>query len=145
MPFLSFHGKYVILLALTSNSGASDFQYHSSKENTPLFIEVIKKSKNWGNIDNMMYVVGATKASMLIKIREYLPEHFLLVPGIGAQGGSLEEVAQYGLNNKCGLLVNASRSIIFAGKDTDFAEKAALEAQLLQQQMQGILQHAGLI
>ncbi len=145
MPFLSFKDKFVILLALTSNPGASDFQYHIAKDNTPLFIEVIRKSKSWGNFNNMMYVVGATKASMLVPIREQLPEHFLLVPGVGAQGGSLEEVARYGLNKKCGLLVNASRSILFASKGTDFAEKAAGEAQMLQQLMQSILHEAKLL
>jgi orotidine-5'-phosphate decarboxylase len=145
MPFLSFKDKFVILLALTSNPGASDFQFRTSKDNTPLFMDVIQKSKNWGNIDNMMYVVGATKASLLVPIREQLPDHFLLVPGVGAQGGSLEEVARYGLNKKCGLLVNASRSILFASKENDFAEKAAKEAQTLQLQMQSILHEAKLL
>jgi orotidine-5'-phosphate decarboxylase len=144
-PFLQFVGKFVILLALTSNSGAADFQYFSSKDHKPLFAEVIEKSKNWGNEDNLMYVVGATKASMLVNIRDQIPGHFLLVPGVGAQGGSLEEVAKYGMNSKCGLLVNASRSIIFAGSDPDFAEKASDEAQKLQHQMEALLSEAEII
>jgi orotidine-5'-phosphate decarboxylase len=145
MPFLSYKDKFIILLALTSNPGASDFQYFTSKENRPLFTEVIRKSKNWGTNENMMYVVGATKAAMLVTIREHLPDHFLLVPGVGAQGGSLEEVARYGLNSTCGLLVNASRSILFAGDGTDFAEKAAKEAQSMQQKMESLLREARLI
>lgn len=144
-PFLQFPGKYVILLALTSNSSAVDFQYFSSKDHKTLFAEVIDKSKNWGDKDNLMYVVGATKASMLVNIREQVPENFLLVPGVGAQGGSLEEVAEYGMTDKCGLLVNASRSIIFAGNDKDFAEKAGKEAKDLQQQMSRLLSQAGII
>jgi orotidine-5'-phosphate decarboxylase len=144
-PFLQFPGKYVILLALTSNPSASDFQYFSSKDHKKLFAEVIDKSKNWGNPDNLMYVVGATKASMLVAIREQIPNNFLLVPGVGAQGGSLEDVAKYGMTNKCGLLVNASRSIIFAGKDQNFAKKAGEEAKGLQQQMSKLLNNQGLI
>ena len=135
-PFLSFEGKYSIILALTSNTGAADFQYFKSGDNKFLFTEVIRKSKDWGTKNNIMYVVGATKASMLTVIRELIPEHFLLVPGVGAQGGSLEEVARYGLNRQCGLLVNASRSVIFAGNGMDFAAKAAEECIKLQQQME---------
>jgi orotidine-5'-phosphate decarboxylase len=144
-PFLEYENKFVILLALTSNSGASDFQYFTSRENKPLFLEVIEKSKNWGSPENMMFVVGATKAAMLVPIRELIPDHFLLVPGIGAQGGSLEEVAKYGLNKKCGLLLNASRSILFADTGTDFAKKAAEEANNICYQMAAILENAGLI
>jgi orotidine-5'-phosphate decarboxylase len=144
-PFLEFKGKFIILLALTSNSGASDFQYFSSRANKPLFLEVIEKSKKWGNASNMMYVVGATKASMLVPIRELIPDHFLLVPGIGAQGGSLEEVAKYGLNKKCGLLVNASRSIIYADSGINFAKNAADEAKNTQEQMASLLKNAGII
>ncbi|MBN1949862.1 MAG: orotidine-5'-phosphate decarboxylase [Bacteroidales bacterium] len=144
-PFLSFDGKYIIILALTSNPGASDFQYFTSKEGKPLFTEVIEKSKGWGTPDNIMYVVGATKASMLVNIRESAPDHFLLVPGIGAQGGSLEEVAKYGMNKQCGLLVNASRSIIFASKGVDFADQAAAESNMLQEQMEVTLKDAALI
>jgi orotidine-5'-phosphate decarboxylase len=145
IPFLTYKDKIIILLALTSNQGASDFQYITSKNNQPLFLEVINKSKTWGNKDNLMYVVGATKASMLVTIREVIPDHFLLVPGVGAQGGSLEEVAKYGLNRQCGLLVNASRSVIFASNGEDFAEKAAEESRKLQEQMELILKKASLI
>lgn len=144
-PFLQFPGKFVILLALTSNPSAVDFQYFSSKEDKKLFAEVIEKSKNWGNPENMMYVVGATKASMLVPIRRQVPNNFLLVPGVGAQGGSLEEVAKYGMTDNCGLLVNASRSIIFASSDSDFAEKASIEARDLQQQMSVLLSKAGIM
>jgi orotidine-5'-phosphate decarboxylase len=144
-PFLKFPGKFAILLALTSNDGAADFQYFTSKTNQPLFMEVIGKSMKWGTSENLMYVVGATKASMLVKLRELAPDHFLLVPGVGAQGGSLEEVARYGLNKKCGLLVNASRSVIFAGTGHDFADKAAIEAGLLQKEMEVLLKNASLI
>ena len=140
-PFLSYDNKFIIILALTSNQGASDFQYFTSKENKTLFTEVIDKSKTWGNTDNIMYVIGATKASMLENIRN----HFILVPGVGAQGGSLDEVSHFGMNKKCGLLVNASRSIIFAGNGTDFAEEAAQESLKLQQQMEKLLKASELI
>jgi orotidine-5'-phosphate decarboxylase len=143
-PFFQFPGKFVILLALTSNPGALDFQFFTSKEHKPLFAEVIDKSKTWGSEANTMYVVGATKASMLLKIREQIPGHFLLVPGVGAQGGSLEEVAQYGMNSRCGLLVNASRSILFAGSGNDFADRAAGEAGNMQQLMASLLHKAGI-
>jgi orotidine-5'-phosphate decarboxylase len=145
VPFLRYPGKFIIILALTSNQGAADFQYFTSRENKPLFAEVINQSKKWGNTDNIMYVVGATKASLLVTIREIIPDHFLLVPGVGAQGGSLEEVAHYGMNKQCGLLVNASRSVIFASPGTDFAEKAAGESILLQKQMELTLKAAGII
>ncbi len=144
-PFLQFPGKYVILLALTSNPSAADFQYFTSKDNKTLFTEVIEKSKQWGDSDKLMYVVGATKASMLVNIRKLVPEHFLLVPGVGAQGGNLEEVAKYGMSSKCGLLVNASRSIIFASDGADFAKHAAMESQKLQVQMKETLKKAGII
>jgi len=144
-PFLEYPGKFAIILALTSNDSAADFQYFTSKANKPLFMEVLEKSKTWGTSENMMYVVGATKADMLVKFRELLPDHFLLVPGIGAQGGSLEEVAKYGLNKKCGLLVNASRSIIYAGNDLDFTNKAAIEAGNLQKEMELLLKKASII
>ncbi|MBA7511330.1 Orotidine 5'-phosphate decarboxylase [subsurface metagenome] len=144
-PFLSYNDKYVVILALTSNPGAADFQYFTSGENKSLFTEVIEKSKNWGTKENIMYVVGATKASMLASVRKLIPNHFLLVPGIGAQGGDLEEVAKYGLNKQCGLLVNSSRSILYAGNGIDFAEKAANEAKKLQKQMEKILLEAGLL
>ena len=144
-PFLSYDNKFIIILALTSNQGASDFQYFTSKENKTLFTEVIDKSKTWGNTDNIMYVIGATKASMLENIRKQIPYHFILVPGVGAQGGSLDEVSHFGMNKKCGLLVNASRSIIFAGNGTDFAEEAAQESLKLQQQMEKLLKASELI
>ncbi|MBR1516695.1 MAG: orotidine-5'-phosphate decarboxylase [Bacteroidales bacterium] len=133
-PFTAYEGKWVILLALTSNKGAFDFQFLESNGKR-LFESVLEKSKQWGNENNMMYVVGATKADMLSDIRAIVPGSFLLVPGIGAQGGSLEEVCRYGLNNDCGLLVNSSRGIIYASDGIDFADRAADEARKLQQQM----------
>ena len=149
-PFTVYPGKWVILLALTSNKGAFDFQllecnepensslttHHSSLK---LYQRVLETSKQWGNEENMMYVVGATKADMLSDVRRIVPGSFLLVPGVGAQGGSLEEVCKYGLNSDCGLLVNSSRGIIYATGGTDFAEAAAREAQKLQQQMAAYL------
>jgi len=145
-PFMSYPGKWVILLALTSNKGASDFQYLKN-ENTgeELFKSVLKTSQNWGSTENLMYVVGATKAEKLKEIREIVPNHFLLVPGVGAQGGSLEEVAENGLNSKCGLLVNSSRGIIYASSENDFAEKAAEAAKQVQQKMKNILENKGLV
>lgn len=131
-PFLSYKDKWVVLLALTSNKGADDFQYHSD-DGIKLFERVLSVSQRWGNTDNMMYVVGATRAEMLKDIRKLVPDHFLLVPGVGAQGGSLEEVSKYGLNSKCGLLVNSSRGIIFADSTENFdkvAGEKALEVQL---------------
>ena len=135
-PFTVYEGKWVILLALTSNKGAFDFQFSSVDGSDKLLFEkVLHVSRQWGNDDNMMYVVGATKADMLSKVRTIVPDSFLLVPGVGAQGGSLQEVCRYGLNKDCGLLVNSSRGIIYASGDEDFAERAALEAMKLQQQM----------
>lgn len=139
-PFLSYPGKWVILLALTSNKGAFDFQF--IEENTSgdkLFEKVLSTSKEWGTKENMMYVVGATKADMLAEIRKIIPDHFLLVPGIGAQGGSLEEVVKHGINSTCGLIVNASRSIIFADNTLEFTSKACEEAKKLQSQMELLL------
>jgi orotidine-5'-phosphate decarboxylase len=139
-PFLEYQDKWVILLALTSNKGAFDFQFSVNPETSnKLFEEVIIKSQQWGTKENMMFVVGATQANMLADIRRIAPEHFLLVPGVGAQGGSLEEVAKYGLNDYCGLIVNSSREIIFASQGKDFAEKSALKANELQQKMEQIL------
>ena len=138
-PFTVYDGKWVILLALTSNKGAFDFQLTEDKEGTPLYQRVLETSKQWGNEDNMMYVVGATKAEMLGDVRRIVPNSFLLVPGVGAQGGSLEEVCRHGLNKDCGLLVNSSRGIIYASNGTDFAEAATREAQKLQQQMAAVL------
>jgi orotidine-5'-phosphate decarboxylase len=137
-PFLEFSGKWVVLLALTSNKGAEDFQFFSSGEKK-LFEQVLMQSKNWGSEENMMFVVGATKAEMLSTIRKIVPDHFLLVPGIGAQGGSLQEVAKFGLTKDCGLLVNSSRNIIYASKELDFAEKAREEALKVQQEMEVLL------
>ena len=139
-PFLGYENKWVILLALTSNKGAFDFQFTVDKNTkAKLFEKVLTESSKWGNVDNMMYVVGATQAEMLSEIRKLVPDHFLLVPGVGAQGGSLEEVAKYGLNEQCGLLVNSSRGIIYASNETDFAEQARAEAKKLQQEMELIL------
>ncbi|MGM0376541.1 MAG: orotidine-5'-phosphate decarboxylase [Bacteroidota bacterium] len=143
-PFLTYIGRWVIVLALTSNKGAGDFQY--MKENDErLFEKVLQTSKQWGDSDNMMYVVGATRAEMLKDVRNIVPHHFLLVPGVGAQGGSLAEVARHGMNEKCGLLVNASRSVIFAGNDEKFADAARKEATAIQQEMAGLLEEAGLV
>ncbi len=145
-PFMTYPDKWVILLALTSNQGAADFQFIENKENgEKLFETVLKKSQNWGTEENLMYVVGATKAEKLKEIRQIVPNHFLLVPGVGAQGGSLHEVAKNGMNDKCGLLVNSSRGIIYASSDVDFAGKARAAAQKVQQEMEGLLQEAGLV
>lgn len=143
LPYLQFNNKWVVLLALTSNEGASDFQYLKT-ENGQLFEEVLKQAKGWGTIDNTMFVVGATKASLMKKVRKIVPDHFLLVPGVGAQGGSLSEVAKNGLNDKCGLLVNSSRGIIYASNGEDFADAARTAALELQEQMAAILDEAGL-
>jgi orotidine-5'-phosphate decarboxylase len=134
-PFLEFEGKWVILLALTSNQGSNDFQVIKNQSNQPLFASVLEKSKTWGNTENMMYVVGATRGESIAEVRKFVPDHFLLVPGVGAQGGSLEEVAKYGMNNQCGLLVNSSRGIIYASSGKDFGAAAKKEATLLQESM----------
>ena len=145
-PFLSYEGKWVTLLALTSNKGANDFQLMKDKATGDrLYEKVLKTSLNWGTDENMMYVIGATKAEMLTEVRAIVPEHFLLVPGIGAQGGSLEEVAKYGLNGNCGLLVNSSRQIIYASAEKDYAQAAREEALKVQTEMEIILKNAGLI
>jgi len=143
IPFLQYSGKWVILLALTSNPGAEDFQFLPGPAHQPLFETVITKSLAWGNAENTMYVVGATKASLLAKIREIVPDHFLLIPGIGAQGGDLAEVARYGMNANCGLIVNSSRAILFADSTERFAEVAAIKAKEVQMQMHGLLTEAG--
>ena len=134
-PFLEYDGKWVILLALTSNKGSHDFQLTEDKEGVRLFEKVLKKSQEWGNDENMMYVVGATQGQMFEDIRKVAPTHFLLVPGVGAQGGSLQEVCKYGIIKDCGLLVNSSRGIIYASSKDDFAEVAGKKAQELQEQM----------
>ncbi len=138
-PFLDFEDKWVILLALTSNEGSADFQLIQSASGKPLFQEVLEKSQAWGNTDNMMYVVGATRGEKIAEVRKLVPDHFFLVPGVGAQGGSLEEVAKYGMNASCGLLVNSSRGIIYASQGQDFAAKAREEALKLQQEMKSLL------
>jgi orotidine-5'-phosphate decarboxylase len=137
-PFLTYPEKWVILLALTSNKGASDFQYIKSGDHF-LFEQVLQTSSQWGTTDNMMYVVGATQAEQLATIRKIVPDHFLLVPGVGAQGGSLQDVARYGMTKDIGLLVNASRSIIFASNHEDFAEKAREEAMKMQKEMEALM------
>ncbi len=133
-PFLNFSGKWAIVLGLTSNQGAFDFQYLQTEER-PLHLHVIEKVASWGTDRNLMFVVGATKAEELAGIRKVIPEHFLLVPGVGAQGGSLEDVCNYGLNDEIGLLVNSSRGIIYAGDQEDFDQKAREAALKMQQQM----------
>jgi orotidine-5'-phosphate decarboxylase len=135
MPFLSYQGKWAVILALTSNKGADDFQYHTAI-NERLFEKVLSVSKNWGTPDNIMYVIGATRAEMLADVRKIVPDHFLLVPGVGAQGGSLKEVVQYGMNKQCGLLVNSSRGIIFADSTEKFDIVAGQKARELQQEME---------
>ena len=157
-PFLEYKSKWVILLALTSNKGATDFQLFRrdigetlnrlgirSVLPKRLFERVLIQSQQWGYLENMMYVVGATKSEYFIKVRHHAPHHFLLVPGVGAQGGSLEEVAKYGMTDQCGLIVNSSRGIIFASDGTDFAEVAAKKACEMQQQMEVLLKEKGLI
>lgn len=143
-PFLSYNGKWVVLLALTSNRGADDFQYHN-EDGIKLFERVLSVSRKWGNINNMMYVVGATRAEMLKEIRQLIPDHFLLVPGVGAQGGSLDEVAKYGMNSKCGLLVNSSRGIIFADNTENFDKVAAVKAREIMLEMERHLAERSLI
>ncbi len=143
-PFLTYVDKWVILLALTSNKGADDFQY-MEEDGEKLFERVIKTSSKWGNSDNMMYVVGATRAEMLKDIRKIIPNHFLLVPGVGAQGGSLKEVAENGMNSQCGLLVNSSRQIIYASNNEDFAKKAQIAAIEVQKEMEILLKERKLI
>ena len=138
-PFLEVEGKWVILLALTSNDGSVDFQQLQTQSGRKLYEEVISTSATWGSVNNTMYVVGATKAESLAGIRKIVPEHFLLVPGVGSQGGSLQEVARHGMNDRCGLLVNASRSIIYADVSDRFEDAARLEASRLQQEMEDIL------
>ena len=134
-PFLEYDGKWVILLALTSNKGSHDFQLTEDKQGERLFEKVLKKSQEWGTTENLMYVVGATQGKMFEDIRRIALNHFLLVPGVGAQGGSLQEVCKYGMTKDCGLLVNSSRGIIYASKDEDFAEIAGQKAKELQLEM----------
>ena len=143
-PFLSYPGKWIIVLALTSNKGAEDFQFFQSRDHR-LFEQVLSRSQTWGTNANMMYVVGATQAEMLTDIRKIVPDHFLLVPGVGAQGGSLQEVAKYGLTRDCGLIVNSSRNIIYASHGEDFTVKAREEAASMQMEMELVMKKAGII
>lgn len=145
-PFLEYKGKWVILLALTSNEGAIDFQYMMLElSKKKLFEKVLIRSQEWGNDENLMYVVGATRGKTIGEVRAIVPNAFFLVPGIGAQGGSLEDVCKYGMNDDCGLIVNSSRGIIYAGDGEDFAEKAKQEAIAIQSEMSSILLQRGII
>ena len=144
-PFLTYADKWVILLALTSNKGSHDFQLTEDAQGERLFEKVLRKSQQWAGDDRMMYVVGATQGRMFEDIRKVVPSHFLLVPGVGAQGGSLEEVCKYGMTKECGLIVNSSRGIIYASKGTDFAEAARRAAQEVQAQMAKELKAAGIV
>ncbi|MDA9879088.1 orotidine-5'-phosphate decarboxylase [Flavobacteriaceae bacterium] len=143
-PFLTFKDKYAILLSLTSNPGAFDFQF-TEENGKKLFEKVLQTSLKWNGAAQLMYVVGATKASALTSIRQIIPEAFLLVPGVGAQGGSLKEVSEFGMNESCGLLVNSSRGIIYASHEENFADAAASEAKKIQQEMAGYLLKKGII
>tara|TARA_X000000368_G_C22935792_1_gene669817 strand:+ start:68 stop:886 length:819 start_codon:yes stop_codon:yes gene_type:complete len=143
-PFLEFENKWTIVLGLTSNKGSLDFQNIEDKNGKQLFEQVLEKSQAWGTAEDMMYVVGATRAEQLSEIRSIIPNHFLLVPGVGVQGGNLKDVVKYGMNKDCGLLVNSSRGIIYAGSGIDFAEKSRIEAKKLQQEMAVILSEAGI-
>lgn len=145
-PFLTFDKKWVILLALTSNTSFDDFQMEMNSENKKLLYEtVIEKSMHWGTENNMMYVVGATRAKMLEDVRKIIPDHFLLVPGVGEQGGSLADVAKYGMNKQCGLIVNSSRGILYSDNSMQFADAARAKAMLLQKQMETLLAEANLV
>ena len=143
-PFLGYDNTWVILLALTSNKGSHDFQLTEDAQGERLFEKVLRKSQEWAGDDRMMYVVGATQGRMFEDIRKVVPNHFLLVPGVGAQGGSLEEVCKYGMTKDCGLIVNSSRGIIYAGKEHDFADAARQAAKEVQQQMAEQLKAAGI-
>lgn len=138
-PFLAFKDKVVILLAHTSNPGSADFQLFQSSAGTPLYQEVILKSQAWGTPENLMYVVGATRADKIAEIRKLAPDHFFLVPGVGAQGGDLKEVSKLGLTSACGLLVNSARAIIYASSDKDFAKAAQHEARRTNEEMRQYL------
>lgn len=143
-PFLAFENKFAIMLALTSNKGGLDFQVIEDNSGEALYERVLKTSLGWANSDRLMYVVGATRPEYFERIRRIVPDHFLLVPGVGAQGGSLKEVCQYGLNSDVGLLINSSRGIIYASQEKDFASKSAEKAEELQKEMAAILSGAGL-
>ena len=145
VPFLDIPDKWSIVLALTSNPGSKDFQNLVSTGGDELFESVLRKVSAWGTIDNTMFVVGATRGEAFLKVREHAPDHFILVPGVGAQGGSLQEVCQYGMNKDCGLLVNSTRGVIYASNGRDFAERAREEAVKLQKEMEYELEKAGII
>lgn len=138
-PFLSLPGKWVILLALTSNAGSEDFQHLPQSDGRPLYQHVMERAMQWGGPDQLMFVCGATQAEHFRALRQVAPDYFFLVPGVGAQGGDLQGVSRYGMNDRCGLLVNSSRGILYAGRGTDFAEKARQAAAELQRQMAGAL------
>ena len=138
-PFLEYDNRWAVILALTSNGSAADFELSKLEDGRFVFEQVLEKSASWGNADNTMFVVGATQAAMLTDVRRIVPDHFLLVPGVGAQGGSLEEVARYGMNSRCGLLVNSSRAIIYADQSENFAQVAGQCAQQMQQDMARLL------
>lgn len=144
-PFLGYEGKWVILLALTSNPGSHDFQFINDVTGVRLFEHVLEKAQQWGTSENLMFVVGATQGSMFSDVRRIAPESFLLVPGVGAQGGSLEDVVKWGMTPDCGLLVNSSRGIIYASSGTDFAKAAETEARLLRDHMTILLSTYGII
>ena len=143
-PFLRYENKWSIILALTSNTGSSDFQLMRDNDNKRLFEIVLEKSKVWGTDRNIMYVVGATRPDELLRIRNIVPDHFLLVPGVGAQGGDLSKIAEYGMNEICGLLINSSRGIIYASSDLDFAERAGHESEKIQLEMDALLSKKGI-
>jgi len=144
-PFLIYPGKWVIVLALTSNKGSQDFQFTTDANGERLFEKVLKTTQQWATEDQLMFVVGATQGKMFIDVRKAAPNHFLLVPGVGAQGGSLQDVAEYGMNDTCGLLVNSSRQIIYASNGEDFATASKAEAAKVQQEMETLLAAKGLI
>tara|TARA_B100000900_G_scaffold239641_2_gene203690 strand:+ start:8342 stop:9160 length:819 start_codon:yes stop_codon:yes gene_type:complete len=139
LPFLNYKNKWVILLVLTSNEGSKDFQYNVDKQENKLYENIIYKSSNWGSTNNLMYVVGATQLSEMRKIRQIAPKNFLLIPGVGAQGGDLVSVSRITMNSECGILINCSRSIIYSSDGLDFAEKASSEAKKIQQKMSSLL------
>lgn len=146
LPFFEYKNKWVIILALTSNKGAEDFQYFKNKQNITLYNQVIEVSKTWGDEENLMFVIGANKAEMLKEIRKILPKHFLLIPGIGAQGGSLKDVVANGINEDCGLIINSSRGIIFSGDNSiNFANTSRTIAIEIQQEMQFYLKNEGIL
>ena len=144
-PFLNYPGHWVIVLGLTSNKGSQDFQFTTDNNGERLFEKVLRVTQNWATDDQLMFVVGATQGKLFTDVRRIAPDHFLLVPGVGAQGGSLQEVARYGMNDRCGLLVNPSRGIIYADKRESFADAARREAEKIQQEMETLLMQKGLI